>query len=170
MHPLICLTILLFNLCFWQQFRLVCPDRTTRSVDEYLTCNWGQISSNVIMTSAVRSADVIKGYKAFLTKAVEWFGPDGTYKSAFEMFRSNTTYDTDEFALTFSRKNQMFSDQTKHLEDVPDSTTYFDWVGMYHGFWFCFSLLYQWIICTDLIIFVTQHSMYWIKISSVDAC
>lgn len=112
----------------------MCPDRTTRSVDEYLTCNWGQISSNVIMTSAVRSADVIKGYKAFLTKAVEWFGPDGTYKSAFEMFRSNTTYDTDEFALTFSRKNQMFSDQTKHLEDVLDITTYFDWVGMYHGF------------------------------------
>ncbi|XP_025096209.1 melanotransferrin-like [Pomacea canaliculata] len=111
------------------QFRLVCPDRTTRSVDEYLTCNWGQISSNIIMTSAVRSADVIQGYKAFLTRAFEWFGPYGKYKSEFEIFRSNTTYDTDEFALTFSRKNQMFSDQTKRLEDVVGSTTYFEWVG-----------------------------------------
>lgn len=84
----------------------------------------------MIMTSAVRDKPVVDGYKQFLTRAVEWFGPGGQHVDRFQMFVSNTTYDTDEFDLVFERKNQLFSDQTKRLEDIGDKT-YFQWVGEY---------------------------------------
>ena len=84
----------------------------------------------MIMTSAVRDPPVVAGYKEFLTRAMEWFGPTGKYADKFEMFVSNATYDTDEFDFVFERKNQMFSDQTKRLEDIGDKT-YFQWVGKY---------------------------------------
>lgn len=110
------------------QFRLLCPDRSTRTVDEFQTCNWGQIPSHMIMTSAVRAPSVVADYKAFLNRAVEWFGPKGTYMNKFKIFHSNRTYDTDEYDFVFDRKNQIFSDLTKRLEDIGDKT-YFQWVG-----------------------------------------
>ncbi|KAL8576233.1 hypothetical protein ACOMHN_006156 [Nucella lapillus] len=109
-------------------FKLLCPDRTTKSVDEYLQCNWGELPSHMIMTSAVRDIPVVNGYKAFLTRSVEWFAPGGSHVDSFEMFLSNTTYDTDEYEFELIRKNQLFSDQTKRLEDIGDRT-YFSWVG-----------------------------------------
>jgi hypothetical protein len=111
-----------------QEFKLLCPDRTTKPVEEYLNCNWGRIPSNLLMTSAMRDQAVVNGYKNFVKTLVAWFGPEGTYKNRFELFKSNKTYDTDEYDYVFDRKNQLFSDQTKRLEDIGDKT-YFQWVG-----------------------------------------
>lgn len=124
------IVILYLFLFFFQNFELLCPDNSRQPVDQYLNCNWGELPSHMIMTSAVRDQPVVNGYKQFLTLAVQWFGPGGKYENRFEMFASNATYDTDEFDFVFERKNQMFSDQTKRLEDIGDKT-YFQWVGEY---------------------------------------
>ena len=83
---------------------------------------------------------------------MEWFGPTGKYADRFEMFVSNATYDTDEFDFVFERKNQMFSDQTKRLEDIGDKT-YFQWVGKSERqcCCCCWSLLYSAVLhsCVD---------------------
>lgn len=109
-------------------FKLLCPDRSTVAVEEYEKCNWGLIPSHMIMTSTVRDQDVVNGFKSFIKTLVQWFGPGGTYTDRFELFKSNSTYDTDEYGYVFQRKNQLFSDQTKRLEDIGDKT-YFQWVG-----------------------------------------
>ena len=122
-----------------QDFSLLCPDKSRVSPLDYKKCNWGEIPSNMIMTSAMRDTRVINEYKDFLKTMVQWFGPDGTnntiynrtggFDTTFELFKSNATYDTDEYDYVFDRKNQLFSDQTKRLEDMTE--TYFQWVGEY---------------------------------------
>ncbi|KAK7109961.1 melanotransferrin-like [Littorina saxatilis] len=136
-----------------ENFRLLCPDRTIKAVDQYMDCNWGELPSHMIMTSAVRDQPIIDGYKKFLLKAAEWFGPSGKFNNKFEIFRSNRTYDTDEFDYVLDRKNQMFSDQTTSLKDIGDGT-YFTWVGpdfdkVLNGMNHCPSSAIRWCVISE---------------------
>ena len=112
----------------FQMFRLLCPDGSTQTVDAYRGCHWGSVPSNLVMTSATRGSLVAAGYRKLLTQAVAWFGPAGTHHHHFQLFRSNRSYSTDEYHYVLSRRNQMFSDETRRLLDVSDQT-YTQWVG-----------------------------------------
>ncbi|GFR78055.1 melanotransferrin-like [Elysia marginata] len=109
-------------------FRLLCPDRNgrTASVDDFENCNWGKISSNLIMTSAVRDPDIVEGYKTFLRTIDELFGPSGTRSSDLNIFTTLSSYPGTQKDIV--RKNLMFSDMTKKLVDIGDNN-YFTWVA-----------------------------------------
>ncbi|XP_059175482.1 melanotransferrin-like isoform X2 [Physella acuta] len=109
-------------------FRLLCPDGSQVAVTEYATCNFGEVAANVMMTSAVREQDVVKGYKDFLLTLQELFGPEGRLKSNFQLFKSEVQYPTDLFRQTLTRRNLLFSDTTKRLQDMGQET-YYSWVG-----------------------------------------
>ncbi|KAH9500928.1 hypothetical protein Btru_069227 [Bulinus truncatus] len=100
----------------------------TAPVTDYATCNWGQVSSNVIVTSAVREADVVNGYKDFLNTLLELFGVGGKLSNAFKIFSSESAYPVEIFKRVFIRKNLMFSDTTQSLLDI-GSDTYYTWAG-----------------------------------------
>lgn len=111
-----------------ENYMLLCPDGTSATVTEFEKCNWGEVTSNVIMTSAVREPEIVSGYKDFLRTLEQLFGPTGTYSSRFKIFRSETMYSTDLFKQTLTRKNLLFSDMTKRLVDI-GTDTYYTWVG-----------------------------------------
>ncbi|KAK6177967.1 hypothetical protein SNE40_012821 [Patella caerulea] len=98
-------------------YGLLCPNGQTKAIDDYATCNWGKISSHVVMTSAIRTGPVVQGYKDFILKAAEWYGPNGIYNDKFKLFSSDSI-----------RRNLMFSDSTMSLQDVGEKN-YYDWVG-----------------------------------------
>ncbi|RUS73301.1 hypothetical protein EGW08_018930 [Elysia chlorotica] len=109
-------------------FQLLCPDKMgrTASVDDYANCNWGEISSNVIMTSAVRDPDVVEGYKKFLKTLERLFGPSGSLNLQFNIFGS---FDQDPAnGNDIVRKHLMFSDTTKKFVDIANNN-YFTWVS-----------------------------------------
>ena len=91
-------------------------------VTEYLSCNYGSIPSNTVMTSSLKTKSEVAVYKNFLLKAVEWFGPSGQYKSQYDMFNSQPWG-------YFDRKNLLFTDSTQTLVDVGEKNTYYSWVG-----------------------------------------
>ncbi|CAG5129094.1 unnamed protein product, partial [Candidula unifasciata] len=111
-----------------ENYRLLCPDGRSTTVDDYVNCNWGEVRPNIIMTSAVRDPESLAGYKTFLHAIEELFGPDGYSTSKFKIFRSETTYPSDVFQQTLTRRNQMFSDMTKKFMDT-GTETYYTWVG-----------------------------------------
>ncbi|XP_055863479.1 melanotransferrin-like [Biomphalaria glabrata] len=109
-------------------YQLLCPDGKTAAVTDYATCNWGQVTSNVILTSAVREPDIVKGYKDFLLTVQQLFGRGGRLSSSFQIFNSESSYPVDVFKRVFTRKNLMFSDTTQTLIDI-GTDTYYTWVG-----------------------------------------
>jgi melanoma-associated antigen p97 len=112
-----------------ENFRLLCPDGTSNTVDSFETCNWGEVTSNVIMTSAVRDPETLDSYKSFLLLIEQLFGPTGTSTSKFKLFRSESSYpEADVFKQTLTRRNLMFTDMTKKFKDIGDET-YYTWVG-----------------------------------------
>ncbi|XP_046549141.1 LOW QUALITY PROTEIN: melanotransferrin-like [Haliotis rubra] len=106
-------------------FRLLCPDNTKRPVTDFAECNWGVIPSHIIMTSAVREQEVVNSFKRFILQAVDWFKVGGTYYDKFQIFESKKSYDAKDGL--YLRKNLMFSDTTKRIEDIDAS--YYEWVG-----------------------------------------
>ncbi|XP_055863595.1 melanotransferrin-like isoform X1 [Biomphalaria glabrata] len=110
-------------------YQLLCPDGKTAAVTDYATCNWGQVTSNVILTSAVREPYIVKGYKNFLFAAQQLFGRGGRLSSSFQIFNSESSYPVDVFKRVFTRKNLMFSDTTQSLIDITETETYYSWVG-----------------------------------------
>lgn len=121
--------IICFLFCFFskQEFKLFCPDGRTSPVQDYMNCNWGEVSSNVIMTSAVRDPVVIESYKQFLLEIEKMFGPQGSHKNDFELFTSKSQY-TADVATTLYRKNLLFNDMTTGFFDIGDYI-YNTWVG-----------------------------------------
>ena len=146
---------------FFQSFRLLCPDGNgrTASVDDYENCNWGKISSNVIMTSAVRDPDIVEGYKTFLRTIEELFGPSGTLSSQFNIFTSLTNYPNNN-RKDLLRKNLMFSDMTKKFVEMGEQN-YFTWVGKY-----LFLLFFEYInfdFCTNTVSYLKLgHVQYFV--------
>lgn len=56
------------------QFELLCRDGSRKSVDEYATCNWGEIPSNAIVVSSATNQDKRKFLQGFLEESVRIFG------------------------------------------------------------------------------------------------
>lgn len=69
-------------------FELVCLDGTRRPVDDYRSCNWGQVQANTIVTTSAKSLDERKKIQGFFETAVRLYG----LKDANTMFY-NTSYD-----------------------------------------------------------------------------
>lgn len=55
-------------------FELLCKDGTRQPVDNYSSCNWGQVPSNAVVTTSAKSSMVRKYYQQFLIKTVQLFG------------------------------------------------------------------------------------------------
>uniref|UniRef100_A0A0B7BCZ5 Transferrin-like domain-containing protein n=1 Tax=Arion vulgaris TaxID=1028688 RepID=A0A0B7BCZ5_9EUPU len=112
-----------------ENYRLLCPDGTSTTVDNYANCNWGEVTSNIIMTSAVRDPETVASYKSFLRLIDQLYGPTGYSTSKFKLFKSETSYpETDPVKQILTRKNLMFSDMTKRLMDT-GADTYYTWAG-----------------------------------------
>ncbi|KAK2174910.1 hypothetical protein NP493_768g01007 [Ridgeia piscesae] len=105
-----------------EDYKLLCTDGTTASVTSSDTCNWGIISSNIIVTSEVRVMSFRTDYKQLLELLSYDFGVGGQSTDIFELFSSSKYNDND----------LMFSDETKQLVDVGERNNYFTWVGAEH--------------------------------------
>lgn len=56
------------------RFRLLCPTGETAEPDQYLSCNWGRVPPNVIVTTSETPPSVRVQYQEFLRKALSTFG------------------------------------------------------------------------------------------------
>ncbi|KAK3096152.1 hypothetical protein FSP39_023802 [Pinctada imbricata] len=101
-------------------YELVCPNGLNQPVDSYLNCNFGDIPSNMVMTSSLKPKSMVDTYKVFLKQAVRWFGPGGPYESRFKMFGG--------LVMGSDRANLLFTDSTVSLVDVGKKDTYYSWV------------------------------------------
>lgn len=105
-----------------QNYELLCPNGMRVPVTEYMTCNYGSIPANTVMTSSLKTKPEVDVYKNFLLKAAQWFGPSGQYRNQFDMFSSQPWG-------YFNRRNLLFTDSTQTLVDVGEKNTYYSWVG-----------------------------------------
>ena len=103
-------------------YQLLCTDGSTASVDSADSCNWGTISSHIIVTSEVRVVTVQADYKELLELLSYDFGAGGASTDIFELFSS----------ANYGEYDVLFSDETKQLVDVGERDNYFSWVGEYH--------------------------------------
>ncbi|XP_012269502.2 melanotransferrin [Athalia rosae] len=55
------------------QFELLCRDGARRPVDDYRSCNWGNVPSRAIVTSSATNAETRRLYQRFLGKASREF-------------------------------------------------------------------------------------------------
>lgn len=103
---------------------MICTDGRRTAASEYETCNWGKISSHVVMSSAVRDAGIRGDYKLLL-KLLSWdFGAAGANTDLFQLFESSK----------YGKQNLMFTDETQQLKDVASvaggtRTNYYTWAG-----------------------------------------
>lgn len=102
-------------------YELLCPNGMRVPVTEYMTCNYGSIPANTVMTSSLKTKPEVDVYKNFLLKAAQWFGPSGQYRNQFDMFSSQPWG-------YFNRRNLLFTDSTQTLVDVGEKNTYYSWV------------------------------------------
>nr|KAI8756219.1 melanotransferrin-like isoform X1 [Biomphalaria glabrata] len=93
-------------------YQLLCPDGKTAAVTDYATCNWGQVTSNVILTSAVREPYIVKGYKNFLFAAQQLFGRGGR-ESVNSLLLQGYDYD-----ICFSEADD-FNDMLTEMNNCP---------------------------------------------------
>ena len=107
----------------FQNYELVCPDGTTKSVDQWDNqCNFGAIPNDIIMTSSMKDDETVMALKQLFLQASDWFGPNKPYENIFKIFSSeNYNY--------LNRKDLMFNDATKSLVDVGTRDRYYTWVG-----------------------------------------
>lgn len=70
-----------------EQFELLCKDGTRRSVDDYRTCNWGNVPSRAIVTSSATKFETRRLYQRFLEKAVRIFHKNRNDTSGYPINR-----------------------------------------------------------------------------------
>ena len=102
----------------------MCVNGTRAPVSSAATCNWGEISSHVVMTSLVRSPELRAAYKTLLLMLSADFGVNGASNDLFNIFNS----------ISYGRQNLMFTDETVMLKDttkVAGGTrdSYYAWAG-----------------------------------------
>lgn len=107
-------------------FEIICPNGPTlrTTPDNYLNCNWGQIASHVVMTSAMVDADSRNDLTSLLLLISMDFGATGTNNDLFKVFES----------INYGKQNLLFTDETQQLKDVNTVAggtrdTYYSWVG-----------------------------------------
>ncbi|XP_044266677.1 melanotransferrin [Tribolium madens] len=54
-------------------FELLCKDGSRRPIDEYMSCNWGKVPSDAIVTTSASSFEKRKIYQKFLEKAAKMY-------------------------------------------------------------------------------------------------
>ncbi|RZC33632.1 melanotransferrin, partial [Asbolus verrucosus] len=54
-------------------FELLCKDGSRRSVDDYLSCNWGKVPTDAIVTTSASSFEKRRKYQLFLEKAAKLY-------------------------------------------------------------------------------------------------
>lgn len=113
-------------------------------VTEYMTCNYGSIPANTVMTSSLKTKPEVDVYKNFLLKAAQWFGPSGQYRNQFDMFSSQPWG-------YFNRRNLLFMDSTQTLVDVGEKNTYYSWVGELKIFFQLLSSTGICLLCSSLL-------------------
>ena len=122
MYPCTC-NLLVANgsvLCLLlQDFQLLCSDGRRASHADAATCNWGEVPSHIVMTSAIHSPNQRALFKLFLTQLSRDFGEGGAYKHLFDLFDSSL----------YGGSNLMLTDNTKELVDVGSRDSYYTWVG-----------------------------------------
>ncbi|XP_076824672.1 melanotransferrin-like isoform X1 [Clavelina lepadiformis] len=93
-------------------FKLLCPDGTTKPVDKYLGCNIAKVPSHAFMVSTRHSA---------LYKARVW--------ALLNQLQTNQTLFSSDGYGGSSDKDLLFKDSTKCLLKVDNSCTYTDFLG-----------------------------------------
>lgn len=107
-----------------QDFELICVDGTRAPADAAESCNWGEISANVIMTSLARDEEMRNKYKTLLLMLSSDFGRNGTATDIFRVFDS----------VEYGGQNLIFSDETVMFKDINTvaggtRNTYYTWAG-----------------------------------------
>lgn len=104
------------------EYELICPDSSSRPVDQYENCYYGKVPNDVVMTSNMKDEETVQKYKNLLLQLSDWFGPQKPYENEFRIFSSQGYEHTE-------RKNILFNDATKSLVAIgSDRDRYYTWV------------------------------------------
>ncbi|CAH8588496.1 unnamed protein product [Schistosoma margrebowiei] len=98
-------------------YEILCPDGRRTDVHNWINCNLGQISSNVIVTANYKSENERTNIWRLLQYGQEYYSSDND--PVFQMFNSE-----------FGQKDLIFNDDTESLSLIPwENQTYEAWLG-----------------------------------------
>ncbi|CAH8592046.1 unnamed protein product [Schistosoma bovis] len=98
-------------------YELLCPDGRRAEVHDWITCNLGKISSNVVVTANYKSENERTNMWRLLQYGQEYYSSDSD--PVFQMFNSE-----------FGQKDLIFNDDTESLSLIPwENQTYEAWLG-----------------------------------------
>ncbi|CAH8605010.1 unnamed protein product [Schistosoma haematobium] len=98
-------------------YEILCPDGRRAEVHDWITCNLGKISSNVVVTANYKSENERTNMWRLLQYGQEYYSSDSD--PVFQMFNSE-----------FGQKDLIFNDDTESLSLIPwENQTYEAWLG-----------------------------------------
>ncbi|CAH1375090.1 unnamed protein product [Tenebrio molitor] len=108
-------------------FELLCTDGSRRPVDDYLSCNWGRVPSDAIVTSSAVSFEDRRKYQLFLEKAGErykYVGPDRDYQDTrhdgrepqYDQFGNKIEEQYDQYGNRVNEENRQDQDRNRGSE------------------------------------------------------
>ncbi|XP_064601903.1 melanotransferrin-like [Liolophura sinensis] len=130
-----------------ENYRLLCPNGNKESVDNFKNCEWGRISSHIVMTSGIREMQMVKLYREFLVNISAWFRPTGAH------FQKMNLFDSSKYSV-YDRSNLLFTDGTNNLWKLPEQTSYYSWVdtefrGMLNDLNRCPVRIVRWCVLSE---------------------
>ncbi|XP_063907612.1 transferrin 2 isoform X1 [Zophobas morio] len=97
-----------------ESFQLLCKDGSRRPVDDYMSCNWGRVPSDAIVTTSASSFEKRKKYQLFLEKAAKIYNHGN---------RHNTSqYDQDQ--NRYDSREPQYDQFGNRINDHPDDDRY----------------------------------------------
>jgi hypothetical protein len=108
-------------------FELLCTDGSRRPVDDYLSCNWGRVPSDAIVTSSAVSFEDRRKYQLFLEKAggrYKYVGPDRDYQDTrhdgrepqYDQFGNKIEEQYDQYGNRVNEENRQDQDRNRGSE------------------------------------------------------
>ncbi|XP_024941714.1 melanotransferrin isoform X2 [Cephus cinctus] len=70
------------------QFELLCLDGTRRPIDDFRTCNWGNVASRAVVTYSATNMETRVLYQKFLKKAVQILGNNSFNSNPTNLYRN----------------------------------------------------------------------------------
>lgn len=115
------------------QFQLLCKNGERQPISEYLSCNWGLVVSNALVTSSARTIEDRKMYQRFLQKAVKLYSHKRSFNSSSSNYNKNNNNNNNQFNRydgSFNSQNNRYTDSrnpfgTSSTTDNPLNDTVF---------------------------------------------
>ncbi|KRT83633.1 hypothetical protein AMK59_4766, partial [Oryctes borbonicus] len=85
-------------------FQLLCKDGTRKSIDEFRTCNWGEVPTNAIVVSSAAPIQDRVIYQKFLDKVADLYKNSSRGQSNYDSNYDNNQQQFDQFGNRVARQ------------------------------------------------------------------